>query len=155
MSSSATTGPARCRTTTTERSSARCAAVPRKCCARSNLASRTRSACVPSCANCGSRLPKRSRFCPECGTRVGAGPGETAVQELPPQETGPVPVELSVAAPRFFGVTPPAAVLALAAASLALAIVLFVSGHVIVGGALLGVAVVLALFFVGLARRLP
>jgi zinc-ribbon domain len=110
---------------------------------------------APSCANCGSRLPKRSRFCPECGTRVGAGPGETAVQELPPQETGPVPVEVSVAAPRFFGVTPPSAVLALAAASLALAIVLFVSGHVIVGGALLGVAVVLAFFFVGLARRLP
>jgi hypothetical protein len=86
---------------------------------------------------------------------VGAGPGETAVQELPPQETGPVPVEVSVAAPRFFGVTPPAAVLALAAASLALAIVLFVSGHVIVGGALLGVAAVLAFFFVELARRLP
>lgn len=110
---------------------------------------------MPSCSNCGTRLPKRSRFCPECGTRVGAGPGETAVQELPAQETGPVPVELSVAEPRFFGVTPPAAVLALAAASLALAIVLFVSGHVIVGGALLGVAVVLAFFFVGLARRLP
>jgi hypothetical protein len=108
-----------------------------------------------SCSNCGSRLPKRSRFCPECGTRVGAGQSETAVQELPPEETGPVPVELSTAAPRFFGVTPPAAVLALAAASLAMAIVLFVSGHVIVGGALLGVAVVLALFFVELARRLP
>ena len=90
---------------------------------------------APSCANCGASLPKRSRFCPECGTRTGAGPGETAVQELPPEETGPVPVELSMAAPRFFGVTPPAAVLALAAASLALAIVLLVSGHVIVGGA--------------------
>ncbi|MDQ2910272.1 MAG: zinc ribbon domain-containing protein [Actinomycetota bacterium] len=58
-----------------------------------------------SCANCGSRLPKRSRFCPECGTRIGAGPSETAVQELPPQETGPVPVELSTSKPRFFGVT--------------------------------------------------
>lgn len=108
-----------------------------------------------SCDTCGSRLPKRSRFCPECGTRVGAGPSETAVQELPPEETGPVPVELSTAAPRFFGVTPPAAVLALAAASLALAIVLLVSGHVIVGGALVGVAAVWAFFFSGLARRLP
>jgi hypothetical protein len=108
-----------------------------------------------SCDNCGARLPKRSRFCPECGIRTGAGPGETAVHELPPDETGPVPVQLSMAAPRFFGVTPPAAVLALAAASLALAIVLLVSGHVIVGGALLGVAVVLAVFFVGLVRRLP
>lgn len=60
-----------------------------------------------------------------------------------------------MAAPRFFGVTPPAAVVALGAASLALAITLFVSGLVIVGGALFGVAVVLAFFFVGLARRLP
>jgi zinc-ribbon domain len=107
------------------------------------------------CANCGSRLPKRSRFCPECGTRVDAWPDETAVQELPPEETGPVPVELSTAAPRFFGVTPPAAVLVLAAASLALGIALLVTGHAIVGGVLLGVAMVLAAFFVELARRLP
>jgi hypothetical protein len=112
-------------------------------------------AAASSCANCGSRLPKRSRFCPECGTRVGTDSIETAVQELPPQETGPVPVELSRTAPRFFGVTPPAAVLALTAASLAFAIVLILSGHVIVGGPLLGVAAVLAFFFVGLARRLP
>jgi zinc-ribbon domain len=108
-----------------------------------------------SCANCGSRLSKGSRFCPECGTRVGAGPDETAVEELPPEETGPVPVELATPTPRFFGVTPPAAVLALAAASLALAILLLATGHPIVGGALLGVAIVLALFFAGLARRLP
>jgi hypothetical protein len=108
-----------------------------------------------SCANCGSRVPRRSRFCPECGTRIGAGPRETAVQELPPEESGPVPVEVSTVEPRFFGVTPPAAVLALAAASLALAIVLLVSGHVIVGGALLGVALLLMMYFVELARRLP
>jgi chorismate mutase len=108
-----------------------------------------------SCANCASRLPKRSRFCPECGTRVGAGPSETAVEELPPEETGPVPVEPSTAESRFFGVTPPAAVLVLAAGSLAVAIGLLISGHVIVGGALLGVAVVLAFFFIGVARRVP
>jgi zinc ribbon protein len=108
-----------------------------------------------SCANCGSRLPKGSRFCPECGTRVGAAPNETAVEELPPEETGPVPVELATATPRFFGVTPPAAVLALAAASLALGILLLATGHPIVGGALLGAAIVLALFFAGLVRRLP
>jgi hypothetical protein len=110
---------------------------------------------VASCANCGARLPKRGRFCPECGTRVGAGPGETAVQELPLQETGPVPVELTTVTPRFFGVTPPSAVLALATASLALAIFLIATGHVVVGGALLGVALVLLVFFVGLARQLP
>jgi hypothetical protein len=65
-----------------------------------------------SCENCGSVLPKNSRFCPECGTRVGAGPGETAVEELPPGETGQVPVEYDVARPRYFGVFRPARALA-------------------------------------------
>jgi hypothetical protein len=106
-----------------------------------------------SCANCGARLPRRSRFCPECGTRVGAG--ETAVQEVPPDETGQVPVEISTATPRFFGVTPPSAVLALAAACLAGGIAMLATGHAIVGGVLLGVAIALGVFFVSLARRLP
>ena len=66
-----------------------------------------------SCTVCGSRLPKKSRFCPECGARVGASTDETAVQEIPEQETGPVPIDVMTAEPRFFGVTPPAAVLAL------------------------------------------
>ena len=57
-----------------------------------------------SCANCGAKLPKRSRFCPECGTRVGESAGETAVEELPPDETGPVPVEYETSRPRYFGV---------------------------------------------------
>jgi zinc ribbon protein len=108
-----------------------------------------------SCPNCGARLPKRSRFCPECGTRVGAGPDETTVEALPPHETGPVPVELSTVTPRFFGVTPPSAVLALAAATLAAGIVLLATDHFIVGGVLLGVSVLLGIFFASLARRLP
>lgn len=57
-----------------------------------------------SCANCGATLPKRSRFCPECGTRVGESTEETAVQELPPHESGPVPVEYETSRPRYFGV---------------------------------------------------
>ena len=65
-----------------------------------------------SCDNCGSALPKGSRFCPECGARVGAGPGETAVQELPQDETGQVPVEYETARPRYFGVFRPARALA-------------------------------------------
>jgi zinc ribbon protein len=108
-----------------------------------------------SCSNCGARLTKRSRFCPECGVRVGARSAETAVQEIPPEETGPVPVELTTAAPRFFGVTPPAAALALAAASLALAVLLLATGHAIVGGVLLAVALLLGLLCGSLARRLP
>ena len=65
-----------------------------------------------SCENCGSALPDGSRFCPECGSRVGAGPGETAVEELPPDETGQVPVEYQTARPRYFGVFRPAKALA-------------------------------------------
>ena len=105
------------------------------------------------CLNCGSRLTKKARFCPECGVRV--EDGGTVVQEVPPEETGPVPVEVATAAPRFFGVTPPAAVLALAAASLALAVVMLVTGHTVVGGVLLAVAGILFAVFAGLARRLP
>ena len=105
------------------------------------------------CANCGSRLTKKARFCPECGVRVDEG--GTVVQEVPLDETGPVPVELTTAAPRFFGVTPPAAVLALAAASLALAVVMLVTRHVVIGGVLLAVAGVFFALFAGLARRLP
>src|SRR3954449_7617898 len=64
------------------------------------------------CANCGSRLTKKARFCPECGTRVGASAGETAIQELPPNETGEVPIEYDTARPRYFGVFRPAKALA-------------------------------------------
>ena len=108
-----------------------------------------------SCPVCGSRLPKKSRFCPECGARVGASADETAVQEIPEQETGPVPIDVMTAEPRFFGVTPPATVLALAAVSLALALVLLVAGHVILGVVLLVVAVLLGLVFASLVRHLP
>jgi hypothetical protein len=65
-----------------------------------------------SCENCGSALPKGSRFCPECGARVGASPGETAVEELPPDETGQVPIEYETARPRYFGVFRPGRALA-------------------------------------------
>ena len=107
------------------------------------------------CANCGSRLTKKARFCPECGARVGATSDETAIQELPPDETGQVPVAMTTAEPRFFGVTPPAAVIALAGASLALAIVLLLTDHFIFGGVLLVVAGVLFMLFAGLVRRAP
>jgi hypothetical protein len=65
-----------------------------------------------SCANCGAALPDASRFCPECGTRVGASAGETAIEELPPDETGQVPIEYDTARPRYFGVFRPAKALA-------------------------------------------
>jgi hypothetical protein len=105
------------------------------------------------CPNCGSRVTKRARFCPECGVRLEEG--GTAVQEVPLEETGRVPVEVTTAEPRFFGVTPPTATLALAVASLTLGIVLLVTGHVLVGGILLAVAGIFFALFASLARKLP
>ena len=65
-----------------------------------------------SCETCGAALPKGSRFCSECGARVDGWPGETAVEQLPPDETGQVPVEYETARPRYFGVFRPGKALA-------------------------------------------
>jgi zinc-ribbon domain len=98
---------------------------------------------MASCANCGRRLPKQSRFCPECGQPVGED--ETKVQELPPDETGPVPVEYTHADRRYYGVTPVAFAVSLAVVVVVAAVVLFATGHWPIGLILLGVGVLLLL----------
>src|SRR5205807_262070 len=115
-----------------------------------------RSVSVPqaSCQNCGSKLPAKSRFCPECGARVGASPAETAVQEIPSDETGPVPVERIVVQRRLFGVTPPTALFGLGLAALALAILLLGAGHWVWGLVLLIGGLLLLAGFGSMARRL-
>jgi hypothetical protein len=67
------------------------------------------------------------------------------VLELPPDETGPVPVEYAQAERRYYGVTPTRLVLVLAVAGIALAIVLLATGHWPVGLILLGVTLLLVL----------
>lgn len=106
-----------------------------------------------SCANCGAKLAKKARYCPQCGHPTGAG--ETKVQEVPPDETGRVPVHYDRAEPRYYGVTPSTLVLVLAAAALTLAIVLLVTGHWPVGLIVLGLSLLLALVVVEAARRKP
>jgi hypothetical protein len=108
-----------------------------------------------SCRNCGARLSAESRFCPECGVRTDAGDDATAVEQVPPDETGRVPVHLTAATPRYFGVTPPMTVFALAAAALALAIAVLVAGHLIAAILLFVAAALFAALFVPASRRLP
>jgi hypothetical protein len=67
------------------------------------------------------------------------------VQELPPDETGPVPVTVTQAERRYYGVTPTALALGLAALAVVAAIVLFAAGRWPIGLVLLGVGLLLAL----------
>jgi hypothetical protein len=108
-----------------------------------------------SCANCGAPLPKDSRFCPECGVRVPAADDPTAVEQVPPEETGRVPVHTVAAEPHYFGVAPPLALFALATISLALAIAFLVAGRAFLAAALLISAGVFLALFVAASRRLP
>lgn len=106
------------------------------------------------CSSCGAKLPKKARFCPECGSRADVSSGETAVQEVPPSETRP-PVEPHVAERRFFGVPPSTILLVLGVGALVVAIVLFATGRWPWGLILLGLAIFMLSGFSSQARRLP
>jgi len=75
--------------------------------------------------------------------------------ELPSEEVGPVPVSVSHAEPRWFGVPPPLALLLLAAIAFAAAVALFASGSWPYGLILTGVAALLVAAFLEVARRRP
>jgi len=107
------------------------------------------------CSSCGAKVPAKARFCPECGARTDAASGETAVQELPATETGPVPVEPQVAQRRIFGVPPATVLLVLGVVTLGVAIGLFATGRWPWGLIVIGVAIWLITGFISQARRLP
>jgi hypothetical protein len=75
--------------------------------------------------------------------------------EVPPDETGPVPVNVSRVEPRFYGVTPSLLALVLAGGAATVAILLFVGGHWPYGLILLGIAVILVLAFLETVNRRP
>jgi type IV secretory pathway TrbD component len=101
-------------------------------------------------------LPKRARFCPECGRRIGERDDvATAVVETPPSESGPVPVNVTTTEPRLFGVTPATAVLMLGLAALAAGAFLLATGRWLSGALALGAAVLLFAAFAEVARRKP
>jgi hypothetical protein len=75
--------------------------------------------------------------------------------ELPPDETGLVPVQHERSEPRYYGITPTTLVLVLGGAALTLAVVLFALGHWPFGLIALGVSLLLVLIFLEAARRKP
>src|SRR5213082_3236427 len=74
---------------------------------------------------------------------------------LPPEETGPVPVSLVHAEPRWFGVPPPLLLFGLAASLFVLALVLLAVGSWPSGLILLGLSTLLTAAFLETARRRP
>jgi hypothetical protein len=80
---------------------------------------------------------------------------QTRRVELPGEETGPVPVSISHAEPRWFGVTPPLALLLLALIAAMMAVALFATGSWPYGLILVGVSALIVAGFLEVARRRP
>jgi len=79
----------------------------------------------------------------------------TQAEHVPPHETTASPVDVSVAMPRYFGVTPPTLLFGVATATLAVAIVLAILAHWL-AALVLAAAVLLEIpLFLGVARRKP
>jgi hypothetical protein len=79
----------------------------------------------------------------------------TQAEHVPPHETTASPVDVSMAMPRYFGVTPPTLLFGVATATLAVAIVLAILAHWL-AALVLAAAVLLEIpIFVGVARRKP
>jgi hypothetical protein len=86
---------------------------------------------------------------------VGVPSGETAVQEVPADETGPVPVDPFVAERRLFGVPPSTILFGIGVGALALGILLLAIGHFVWGLGLFVLAALVLAAFVSQTRRLP
>ncbi|MDE3190536.1 MAG: hypothetical protein KGL94_06940 [Acidobacteriota bacterium] len=80
---------------------------------------------------------------------------ETKRVQLPPSETGPVPVAISRAEPRWFGVPPPLLLLGLALGACVAAIACFAAASWPAGLVLLGLSAMFAALFLEVARRRP
>lgn len=109
-----------------------------------------------SCIACGVPLPRSAAYCPGCGRPLDDEIADSTVRaEIPPTETGPLPVSISRAEPRWFGVPSSTALLVLSIVVFAFAVLAFVSGRWPVGLILAGIGLLLCSAFLELARRKP
>ena len=111
------------------------------------------SAPPANCVNCSAPLSRGARFCAACGTPVQSG--DTVRALVPPNETGPVPVNVAQATPRWFGLAPPTVLFGLAVVLLVVAVVLLVIGSWVGGLVLLGLSLLFAAGFLEAGRRKP
>jgi hypothetical protein len=107
------------------------------------------------CASCGSKLPAKARFCSNCGAQVGAQPGDTAVQELPPSEPEETPIYGFISERRLFGVPPVTFLFGISVAASTLAILLLATEHLAWGLILLALAALALGGFISQFGRLP
>jgi type IV secretory pathway VirB3-like protein len=80
---------------------------------------------------------------------------DTQVEQVPPHETTGSPVDVTVAMPRYFGVTPPTLLFGVATATLAIAIMLAAFGHWLAALVLAIVVLLEIAAFLSIARRKP
>jgi len=73
---------------------------------------------------------------------------ETRVEELPPDETGPVPVTIVEAEPHWYGISPRGGAAAVGVAAAGVGIVLLVLGSIVAGAILLAVGVLILVLLV-------
>ncbi len=79
----------------------------------------------------------------------------TKAEQVPPHETTASPVDVSVAMPRYFGITPPTLLFGIATATLAVAIVLAILAHWLAALVLAAAVLLEITLFLGVARRKP
>jgi hypothetical protein len=79
----------------------------------------------------------------------------TRAEQVPPHETTPSPVDVDVAMPRYFGVTPPTLLFGIASATLVLAIVFAILERWIAAIVLAAAVLVEIALFLSVARRKP
>ena len=80
---------------------------------------------------------------------------DTQVENVPPHETTASPVDVAVAMPRYFGLTPPTLLFGVATATLAVAVVLAILAHWVAALVLAAAVLLEIVLFIGVASRKP